>query len=82
MSQRYNDNATPKLEENQLGSYSFCWKVKQRASGREECCWGYMSIYENAPKKLQHLPPKSCSTFPQKVATTLRSGSRKGAVGA
>ena len=75
MSQRYNDNATPKLEENQLGSYSFCWKVKQRASGREESAAGVTCLS-------MRMHPKSCSTFPQKVATTLRSGSRKGAVGA
>ena len=26
---------------------------------RREHCWGYISIYENTPKKLPHLPPKS-----------------------
>ena len=25
---------------------------------RRECCWGYMSIYENRPEKLAHLPQK------------------------
>ena len=25
---------------------------------RRVCCWGYMSIYENRPEKLAHLPQK------------------------
>ena len=27
---------------------------------RRECCWGYVFVYENTPKKLLHLPRKSC----------------------
>ena len=27
---------------------------------RREHCWGYISFYENALKKLLYLPPKSC----------------------
>ena len=30
---------------------------------RRECCWGYVSIYENAPLKFPHLPPTSCHNF-------------------
>ena len=30
---------------------------------RREHCWGYVSIYENIPEKLLHLPPKSCHSF-------------------
>ena len=30
---------------------------------RSECCWGYISIYENTPKTSLHLPPKSCYNF-------------------
>ena len=33
---------------------------------RRECCCGYISIYENSPKKLQHLPslsPEVCRSF-------------------
>ena len=42
---------------------------------RRECCRGYVSVYENTPEKL----PQS---FPLKFGTTLRNGSKKGAVGA
>ena len=30
---------------------------------RRERCWGYISIFENTPKKLPHLSPKSCLNF-------------------
>ena len=75
MRQRYNDNTKrPKPKENQLGIlkiYAFCQKIQQKTSDPGECCWCYASIYENAPQ--------NCCIFPLKVATTLLSGSRKGA---
>ena len=30
---------------------------------RREHWWGYVSVYENIPEKLQHLPPNSCRNF-------------------
>ena len=56
----------PKPKENQLGIlkiYAFCQKIQQKTSGPGECCWCYVSFCENAPKKLLHLPPKSCHNF-------------------
>ena len=41
---------------------------------RREHWWGYISMYENTPKKLLRLPPKV-------FVTTLLSGSRKGTIG-
>ena len=32
---------------------------------RRECCWGYVSTFENTPKKWLHLSPKSCRNFTQ-----------------
>ena len=72
MSQIYNDNTKkPKLKENQLGilgisSSEFMHFAGNSAEGlgsRRECCWGYISIFENAPKKLPHLSPKSSGNF-------------------
>ena len=66
MRQRYNNNA----KENQLGLlkvYAFCQKIQQKTSSPGECCWCYVSIYENAPIKLLHLPPKSCHNFTQQL---------------
>ena len=40
---------------------------------RRECCWGYICIYGNTPKKLPYLPLK--------ITATLLNGSRMGAVG-
>ena len=60
-------------KENQLGIlkiYAFCQKIQRKTSSPGECCWCYISIYENAPQ--------NCCIFPLKVATTLLSGSRKG----
>ena len=69
MRQRYNDNTKrPKPKENQLGIlkiYAFCQKIQQKTSGPGERCWCYISIYENAPKKLLHLTPKNCHNFTQ-----------------
>ena len=59
MSQRYNDNTKmPKSKENQLGIlniYAFCLKMQQKTLGPGECCWGYVSIYENTPEKIMVL---------------------------
>ena len=83
MSQIYNDNTKrPKSKENQLGilevsSREFMHYVGNSAEGlwsRREHCWGYVSIFENTPKKLLHLFPKSCRNFTQ--------WSGKGVVGA
>ena len=79
MGQRYNDNTKrPKPKENQLEIliiYAFCRKTQNRASGPGEIIVGvtYLSMRIN---------PRSCHIFPLKVAATLLSGSRKGAVGA
>ena len=67
------------LKDNQLEIlkiYEFCQKIQQMASGPGESTAGvtYLSM-----KKIH---PKSCCIFPWKVATTLFSGSRKGAIGA
>ena len=66
---RYTDNTKrPKPKENQLGIikiYAFCQKLQQMTSGPGERCWCYVSIYENAPQKLPHLPVKSCHNFTQ-----------------
>ena len=53
----------PESKENQLGIlkiYAFCQKIQQRASGPgKRVLLGYIFTYENTPKKLPHLPPKS-----------------------
>ena len=49
MSQKYNDNIHQTGIENSPEGIG-CWR---------EHCWGYVSIYENTPEKLPHLPPKS-----------------------
>ena len=83
MSQIYNDNTKrPKLKENQLeilgtSSREFMHSVGNSAEdlgSRRECCWDYVSIFENTPK--------SGCISPRKFAATLLSGSGKGAVGA
>ena len=59
MSQRNNDNTKrPKTQDNQLGiikMYAFCQKIQQSASGPRESTWGYVSVFENTPKKLLQL---------------------------
>ena len=79
MSQRHNGNTKrPDLKGNQLGIfkiYAFCWKIQQRALGPGESAAGVMCLSIR-------IHPKSCCIFPLKVAATLLSGSRKGAVGA
>ena len=85
MGQTYNDKVIikrPKPKENQLGilgispgefTHSVGNSAEGLGSGRE-CCWGYISVFENTPK--------SCCISPLKVAMILLSGSGKGAVGA
>ena len=67
MRKRYTDNTKrPKPNENQLGIlkiYAFCLKIQQKTLGPGEWCLCYISIYENAPKELPHLPLKSCHNF-------------------
>ena len=82
MSQIYNDSTKrPNPKENQLeilGSLfrEFMHFVRNSTGSlgfRRECCWAlYLSLI---------IHPKSCCIFPLKVATTLLSGSGKGAVG-
>ena len=79
MSQKFNDNTKKqKSKKNQLGIlkiYAFCWKIQQRASGQKESAAGVRYLF-------MRIHPKSCHIFPLKVAATLLSGSKKGAVGA
>ena len=72
MSQMYNDNTKrPKPKENQPGileisSTEFTYFAGNSAQGlgsRTECCWDCVSVFENTPKKLLHLSPKSYSKF-------------------
>ena len=40
--------------------------MKNSAEGlepRRECCWDCVSIYENTPEKVRHLPPKNCCNY-------------------
>ena len=72
MSQIYNDNTKrPKSKENQLGilgisSREFMHFAGNSAYGlgpkREHCC-DNVSVFENLPKKLLHLFPKSSHNF-------------------
>ena len=55
--------------------YPFSWKIQQKALGPGESTAGVTYL----PMKIL---PKHCYIFLLKVAATLRSGSRKGAVGA
>ena len=72
MSQIYNDHIKrPKPKENQLGilgisSMEFTHFTGNLGKGlrfRRERCQGYVSIFENAPKKLLHPSRKSCCNF-------------------
>ena len=79
MNQRYNDNTKrPQLKENQPGILKInvsCWKIQQRGSSPGDNIAGVMYLSMG-------IHPKSCCIFHLKVAKTLLSGSRKGAVGA
>ena len=79
MSQIYNENTkTPKakgdLRNLIQGIYTFCWKFNRGP-------WAQESAAETTYLSLR-ICTKSCYIFPLKVATTLLSGSGKGAVGA
>ena len=72
MSQIYNDNTKrPKPKENQLGILEISTREFMHFAGnspegfgsRREHCRDYVSVFENAPKKLLHLSPKSCDNF-------------------
>ena len=74
MSQIYNDNAKrPKPKENPLGILEISTREFMHFTGnspeglrsRKEHCWDYVSVFENMPKKLLHLSPKSCHKFTQ-----------------
>ena len=41
----------------------FAKKINREPRAQERLLLGYVSIYENTPKKLPHLPPKSCNNF-------------------
>ena len=72
MTQIYNDNAKrPKPKENQLGILRissrefthFAGNSEEGLGSRRDRCWGYVSIFENTPKKLLHLSLKICRNF-------------------
>ena len=72
MSQIYNDNTKrPKPKEYLIGilgisSREFTHSVGKSAEGlgsKRERCWGYISIFDNTPKKLPHLSPKRYCNF-------------------
>ena len=72
MSQIYNDNTKrTKPNENQqwilgISSREFMHFAGNSSEGlrfRIESCWDYVSVFENTPKKLLHLSPKSCHNF-------------------
>ena len=58
MSQRYNNNIKRLKQKKSAPEYS----AEGLGSSRKRC-WVYTSIYENTPKKVMHLPPKSCQNF-------------------
>ena len=53
--------------------YAFCWKIQQRASGPGDSAAGVTYLF-------MRIHSKSCCIFPLKVAATLFSDSRQGAV--
>ena len=74
MSQIYNNNSKrPKPQENQLESLEissrefmhFAGNSAEGLGSRRKHCWGYVSVFENTPKKLPHLSPKICRNFNQ-----------------
>ena len=62
---------TQKPNENELGilgisSREFRHFAGNSAEGlrsRKEHCWDYVPIFENTPKELLYLSPKSCGNF-------------------
>ena len=82
MGQIYNDSTKrPQTKENQLGILEisarefmhFAGNSAESLRSRRECCWGYVSVYENTPKMFP--------IFTLKAATALLSGLRKGTIG-
>ena len=72
MSQIYNDNTKrQKPKENQLGIFEISAKEFMPFAGNSaeglrstrQHYWGYVSVYENTPKKLLRISPKSCCNF-------------------
>ena len=71
MSQIYNNTKRPKPKENQLGILEvssmefmhFAGNSAQGLGSRREHFRRHVSIFENTPKKLPHLSPKSCRSF-------------------
>ena len=72
MSLIYNDNTKrPKPKENQLGIFgissreftNFAGNSAEGLGSRRECCWDYVSVFENKSKKLLHLSPECCHNF-------------------
>ena len=64
MSQRYNDNILlAKSKSKSAGDLKNLHILQENSTEglgpRRERCQGYVSIYENTPKTLLHLPPKS-----------------------
>ena len=63
MIQRYNGN-TKMVKATRYSARdlkSLCILLENLGEGlgsRRGCCWGYISVYENTPKKLPHLPSK------------------------
>ena len=53
----YNDN------ESHLGNLRILLEIQQRALGLGESAAGTTYVFENTPKKLLHLSPKSCGNF-------------------
>ena len=58
-----------------LENFTHCSKIQQEALASEESTAGVMYLF-------MRMHPKNCCTIPLKGATTLLSGSKKGAVGA
>ena len=72
MSQVYNDNTKrPKSKENQLGILGISSREFMHFAGnsvyglgsKREHCYDNASVFENLPKKLLHLFPKSSRNF-------------------
>ena len=51
-----------------LTNLNIFWEIQSKSSclrSKRKLCWRYVCIYENAPKKLPHLSPKSCCNLAQ-----------------
>ena len=60
---RYNGNTKNKAEiksaRDLKNVHNFAGNLAEGLGSGRERCWSYVSIYENTPKKLPHLSPKS-----------------------